>query len=102
MWTAFSSAARSASTPTELPTGGAQGNLHIGINYNRDNAAKFVGAFDGLLDELVIWNEVTTATFMPPTICRAICLPILPAIAALECGGLDAISQLAASRTWRD
>jgi hypothetical protein len=50
----------------DLPTGGAQGNLHIGINYNRDNAAKFVGGFDGRLDELVIWNEVTTASFEPP------------------------------------
>ncbi|MEX2308001.1 MAG: metallophosphoesterase [Pirellulales bacterium] len=50
----------------DLPTGGAQGNLYIGINYNRDNAAKFVGAFDGRLDELVIWNEVTTAAFDPP------------------------------------
>jgi hypothetical protein len=50
----------------DLPTGGAQGNLYIGINYNRDNAAKFVGAFDGLLDELVIWNEVTTSAFVPP------------------------------------
>ncbi|MBA3485357.1 MAG: metallophosphoesterase [Pirellulales bacterium] len=52
---------------TDLPTGGAQGTLHIGINYNRDNAAKFVGAFDGLLDELVIWNQVTTAAFIPPS-----------------------------------
>jgi hypothetical protein len=51
---------------TDLPTGGAQGTLHIGINYNRDNPAKFVGGFAGLLDELVIWNEVTTATFIPP------------------------------------
>jgi len=51
---------------TKLPTGGAQGNLYIGINYNRDIAAKFVGAFDGRLDELVIWNEVNTASFVPP------------------------------------
>jgi hypothetical protein len=51
---------------TQLPTGGAQGTLHIGINYNRDVAAKFVGGFDGLIDELVIWNEVTTGTFIPP------------------------------------
>jgi hypothetical protein len=51
---------------TLLPTGGAQGNLYIGINYNRDVAAKFVGAFDGLLDELVLWNEVTTVAFVPP------------------------------------
>jgi hypothetical protein len=51
---------------TELPTGGAQGTLHIGINYNRDQAAKFFGAFDGLIDELVIWNEVTTDVFVPP------------------------------------
>jgi hypothetical protein len=51
---------------TQLPTGGAQGTLNIGINYNRDNPAKFVGAFDGLLDELVIWNEVTTEAFVPP------------------------------------
>lgn len=53
---------------TKLPTGGAQGNLYIGINYNRDNAAKFVGAFDGRLDELVIWNEVTTSAFIPPNL----------------------------------
>ena len=53
---------------SDLPTGGAQGNLYIGINYNRDNAAKFVGAFDGLLDELVIWNEVTTSAFVPPAL----------------------------------
>jgi hypothetical protein len=52
---------------TKLPTGGAQGTLQIGINYNRDNPAKFVGAFDGLLDELVIWNEVTTSPFVPPS-----------------------------------
>jgi hypothetical protein len=50
----------------DLPTGGAQGTLHIGINYNRDVAAKLVGGFDGLLDELVIWNEATTAAFTPP------------------------------------
>jgi hypothetical protein len=58
---------------TKLPTGGAQGTLHIGINYNRDApgppgaSSKLVGAFDGLLDELVIWNEATTAAFVPPT-----------------------------------
>lgn len=51
---------------TELPTGGAQGYLRIGINYNRDHASKLVGAFDGLVDELVIWNEVNTAAFDPP------------------------------------
>jgi hypothetical protein len=51
---------------TELPTGGAQGTLHIGINYNRDIAAKFVGGFDGLIDELIIWNEATTDAFIPP------------------------------------
>jgi hypothetical protein len=50
---------------TNLPTGGAQGTLHIGINYNRDNPAKLVGGFDGLIDELVIWNQVTTETFVP-------------------------------------
>jgi len=53
---------------TELPTGGAQGTLHIGINYNRDAPAKYVGAFDGLLDELVIWNEVTLDAFTPPNL----------------------------------
>jgi hypothetical protein len=53
---------------TRLPTGGAQGNLNIGINYNRDHAAKFVGAFDGLLDELVIWNHVTSEAFVPPVL----------------------------------
>lgn len=51
---------------TELPTGGGQGYLRIGINYNRDNSEKLVGAFDGLVDELVIWNEVTSAMFNPP------------------------------------
>jgi 3',5'-cyclic AMP phosphodiesterase CpdA len=51
---------------SELPTGGAQGILRIGINYDRDHPTKLVGAFDGLLDELLIWNEVTTATFVPP------------------------------------
>jgi len=56
---------------TKLPTGGAQGTLHIGINYNRDipgspgAPVKFVGAFDGLVDELVIWNEVTLDPFSP-------------------------------------
>jgi hypothetical protein len=59
---------------TKLPTGGAQGTLHIGINYNRDVAgppgasSKLVGAFDGLVDELVIWNEATTAAFVPPNL----------------------------------
>jgi hypothetical protein len=53
---------------THLPTGGAQGILRMGINYNRDNPAKLVGAFDGFLDELVIWNEVTTASFVPPSL----------------------------------
>lgn len=51
---------------TELPTGGGQGYLRMGINYDRDAAAKLVGAFDGLLDEMVIWNEVNTAAFVPP------------------------------------
>ena len=64
---ACSSAATHAFNANTLTaTGGAQGNLYIGINYNRDAAGKFVGAFDGLLDELVIWNEVTTAAFVPP------------------------------------
>ena len=51
---------------TELPTGGGQGYLRIGINYDRDDAAKLVGSFDGLVDELVIWNEATTSAFVPP------------------------------------
>jgi hypothetical protein len=50
----------------ELPTGGAQGFLRIGINYNRDHPAKLVGEFDGLVDELTIWNEATTDTYEPP------------------------------------
>ncbi|WP_425398837.1 LamG-like jellyroll fold domain-containing protein [Aeoliella sp.] len=53
---------------TQLPTGGGQGYLRIGINYDRKDAAKLVGGFDGLLDEVVIWNEVTTAAFQPPVI----------------------------------
>ncbi|MCC6492743.1 MAG: metallophosphoesterase [Pirellulales bacterium] len=51
---------------TRLPTGGAQGTLQIGINYNRDSAQKWTGGFDGLLDELVIWNEVNRDPFVPP------------------------------------
>ena len=51
---------------TELPTGGGQGTLHIGINYNRDETKKLVGEFDGFVDELVIWNEATTDIFTPP------------------------------------
>jgi len=51
---------------TDLPTGGGQGYLRIGINYDRDAPAKLVGGFDGLLDEVVIWNEVNTDAFIPP------------------------------------
>ena len=51
---------------TELPTGGAQGTLRIGIDFDRDDPAKLVGGFDGLIDEFVLWNEVTTETFVPP------------------------------------
>ena len=51
---------------TELPTGGAQGILRMGINYDRNAATKLTGAFDGRLDELAIWNDVTLETYTGP------------------------------------
>ncbi len=53
---------------SQLPTGGAQGTLRIGINYNRDHPQKLVGGFDGRLDELAIWNQVTLDTYTGPPI----------------------------------
>jgi hypothetical protein len=51
---------------TDLPTGGAQGTLRMGINYDRDHPNKLVGEFDGMLDELILWNQVTLDTYTGP------------------------------------
>lgn len=51
---------------TELPTGGAQGTLRMGINYDRNHPSKLVGEFDGMLDELILWNQVSLDTYTGP------------------------------------
>ena len=50
----------------QLPTGGAQGILRMGINYDRDHPAKLVGAFEGQIDEVSIWNLVTMESYATP------------------------------------
>ena len=51
---------------TQLPTGGAQGILRMGINYDRDHSPRLTGAFDGWIDNVSVWNQVTLDSYEGP------------------------------------
>ncbi|MGL4511795.1 MAG: metallophosphoesterase [Lacipirellulaceae bacterium] len=74
---------------TDLPTGGQQGTLRIGVDYDRDAPAKLVRFFAGKIDNVVVFNSATLASATPP----------LPGDLTLD-GRIDAADSAAFAAAW--
>ncbi len=53
---------------TQLPTGGQQGILRIGVDFDRDTSEKLTRYFDGAIDNVAIFNTVTLEDYQSPLV----------------------------------